>query len=138
MNITELFYSNLFFIALLLIIVVFGLYGLPSDFKVDPEYIVGILTASSILFGFWVFIIETITEVRSTQRRVRYYKDMRPYFSTSFLLLLFSVFFTYFAALNKIPSAYALSICTVSFFVNVWFLVYFLSLRESRDQIKQE
>ena len=56
---------NLIFLLMIFSIFAYGLYDSPfsaanadSDFKVDAEYLNGILTASGILFGIWVIVIE--------------------------------------------------------------------------------
>ena len=37
-----------------------GLLGIFPNFEVNPEYINGMLTAHTILFGFWVILIATV------------------------------------------------------------------------------
>jgi len=100
-------------------IIVIGIYGLPIGFEVNPEYINGILTASSILFGFWAVLIERQPKERTERFR---YKILLENFFFSFTFLMLSVVMIYFAALNKLHSVFALSFCLVSFMSNAYFL----------------
>ncbi len=97
-----------------------GLYDLPPDFKVDAEYINGILTASSILFGFWVILIQTRPKKRV--QKWKYDNILVWNFGASVVSLILSVVTMFLGALNKISSVITLSVCMVSFFANTFYL----------------
>ena len=112
-----------FFLVLILVSVI-GFYGIPIDFQVQPEYLTGILTASSILFGFWVVVMEIKPKELT--------RVMRIGFFWSFGLFIVSVILTYSTALNRMPSVITLWFCTFSFISNASSLVnylYFLKFR---------
>jgi len=83
----------------------------PEDTQVDAEYINGVLTASSILFGFWAVLMNR--ELGVDMRR-----DIRGPLLWCLGSLVFSVIFVYLTALNLISSVTALSVCTESFISN--------------------
>lgn len=112
----------------IMVICLFGIAGLPTDFEVEPEYLSGMLTASSILFGFWVAII---------QRKPKKGEVILTYFLLSFTLLCVSVVAIYLTALNKIPSHDALLICMASFLmnaVNLALILYVYKFKETRSE----
>jgi len=95
-------------------------YMTPIDFAVDPEYLNGILTASSILFGFWIFFLGTMTQAGERVGKNAEYKGyIKSYVFFSFALLVASIFAIYFGALNLIPSIHALLFCASSFMHNL-------------------
>lgn len=108
-----------------------GVFGLPKDFKVDVEYINGILTASSILFGFWAILIERKPEERT--KKLVYENFITKAFFFSFAFLVFSVLSMHFSALNIISSVETLVINTISFCLNAYFLtvtLYYYKFKE--------
>ncbi|TET26014.1 MAG: hypothetical protein E3J73_05240 [Candidatus Bathyarchaeum sp.] len=107
-----------------LVLGVVGLWGLPEDFEVEPEYISGMLTASAIVFGFWAILIQTKPKERI--EKWRYEHVFSKVFFVSFGLLIFSLVAIYFAALNKLWSATALYVCLVSFLSNALFITMVL------------
>ena len=83
-------------------------YIVPPEFEVDAEYINSILTASSILYGFWMVLMQ----MKST-------KKISLIFSLGALFLLaLSVLMTYFNAIGFLPDIMALFSCMMSFFWN--------------------
>jgi len=85
---------------------------MPSDFEVDPEYINGIIAASSVLYGFWFVVIERRPKEK---KLIRYYQRTGVTIFFSLVFLIGSVFITYLSALNMIQSTYALSSALFSF-----------------------
>jgi len=108
-------------------LIVFGLYGIPIDFKVEPEYLVGILTASGILFGFWVLVVQ----IKPNEPK-ELTTAMRLGFFWSFGILTVSVILTHFTALNRMPSVFTLWFCTMSFISNTSSLANYLYLLRFR------
>jgi hypothetical protein len=99
-------------------------WGKPETFQIDPEYLNGILTASSILCGFLAVIL---------QREPKEYfeKFMHKYFlrdSIYYILMLlsFSVIYLSLNAAKVIPSELPLIFLTSSFLFNVSILLVFL------------
>ena len=85
----------------------------PAEFEVDAEYINSILTASSILYGFWMVLMQ----MKST-------KKISLIFSLGALFLLaLSVLMTYFNAIGFLPDILALFSCMVSFLWNITLLL---------------
>ena len=83
-------------------------YFVPAKFEVDAEYINSILTASSILYGFWMVLMQ----MKST-------KKISLIFSLGALFLLaLSVLMTYFNAIGFLPDIMALFSCMMSFLWN--------------------
>ena len=106
----------------------FGTIGLPEDFEVKPEYLSGMLTASSILFAFWVAIIQMKPKGSSI---------LLAYFFFSFTFLCVSVVSIYLTALNKIPSHAALGLCMLSFLtnaLNLALMLYYYKFKETRSE----
>ena len=93
-----------------------GMIGLPSDFRVEPEYLSGMLTASVILFGFWAVLIQK--EPKEDIEKWRFKHLIGKSFFMSFVLLMLSVVVIYYAALDKLPSPVALFLCMLSFLMN--------------------
>lgn len=92
--------------------------------EVDPEYINGILTASSIAYGLWGFVIS-----RTEKGMDEYLWIFRigKVFTILLLLLVFSVFTVFFSGLGVIPSTAALYICMWSFLMNAIAMSYTLA-----------
>lgn len=113
------------------VITIAGFYGLPPDFKVEAEYMSGMLTASSILFGFWVMLIQAKPKER-TEKWV-YEKALSKIFYISVMFLMIPVVSIYFAALNKLSSVGALYSCMVSFLfnaLNLMVALYYYKFKE--------
>ena len=103
-----------------------------SNIHVDTGYVGGILTASSILFGFWAVVFE-----RSNQGKDRiqtYEKDVVLPLFISFLLLMFTVVLVFFSALDEVPSVITLFFATASLLFNAFLLADIL-LRFSNLQV---
>lgn len=103
---------------LLLVITIFGITSVPPDFEVNAEYINGVLTASSILFGFWIVIIEK--KPKEETKKFMYENAIYFAFFVSFVFLLISVTLLYFSALDKLSSVYTLLFSTLSFLLNAF------------------
>lgn len=117
----------------LLALIVFAsafLFLTPRDFRVDAQYINGILASSSILFGFWVLIVERKNS--KEKYRLFLYRELVPSaFFTAFAILIFSVALVYLQALDQIPSVVTLFFVTIDFFFNAWLValtIYYYEL----------
>lgn len=111
------------FIFMICLLFAYGLYDSPlsvvnrdSDFKVDAEYINGILTASGILFGIWAIIIERMPE--EEVKKWQYKHIISKGFWFSFVLLIVSVLLVTLTAVNFYSSTFTLLFCTLSFLMN--------------------
>jgi len=93
-----------------------GVINLPSDFEVEPEYLSGMLTASAILFGFWVVLIQK--EPREDIEKWQLKHLIGKSFFMSFILMMLSIVVIYYAALDKLPSPVALFSCMLFFLMN--------------------
>jgi hypothetical protein len=110
-----------------------------SDFQVQPEYLTGILSASAILFGLWAVIIER--KPKGVFQDDTYYNTVSISFWVSFILLIASVLFVSFTAVNVLSSSFALSICVLSFALNAFFLsltMHFYIFRKVSESDNQE
>jgi len=116
------------FVLFVIVIIFVGLYGLPINFKVDVGFINGILTASSILFGFWAFLIQK--KPKHFLQKLIYGNIVRGAFNISFAILVSTVVLIYLTALDKLPSVLTLTICVVGFLLNVFFLTLTLYFYE--------
>ena len=115
-------------------IVIFGgLTRISGGFEVDVGYINGVLTASSILFGFWATLLTltpmvTLTPEEQTdwfysrQEWWRYYSVFRWEIIGSLILFAGSLALVYLSATRMISSGFALIGVSVSFFLNALFL----------------
>lgn len=110
-------YIPLVFILILFIV---GFYDYNLESQVNPEYIAAVLTASSIIFGFWAVLLEKNSEIRVAE--FRYKHNIKIGFFLCIALLLLSVVFIYFTSLNKIPSAITLWLGIFSFIYNTFLL----------------
>jgi hypothetical protein len=109
------------FIIMLLVILFLGFYGTSMNFEGDPEYIIGILIASSIVFGFWAVLIEK--EPTDTTKKFFYKHAISIGVYVSLAFLFASVITIFFNALNKLPYIVTLWFCTMSFMFNVFLLI---------------
>jgi len=124
---------------LLAIIFILGVYyGLQEEFRIDVEYINGILTASSILFGFWAILIERKPkeEPNQWQSRVKkwQYKLAGTSFYASLFALMLSVLLMYLSALDVLSSVFTLMACVTSFYFNAYLLamtLYYYKFKET-------
>ena len=97
-----------FIVMLSLVWVTFYFVPVSAEFEVDAEYINSILTASSILYGFWMVLMQ----MKST-------KKISLIFSLGALFVLaFSVLVTYLNAIGFVPDVLALYSCMISFLWN--------------------
>lgn len=108
------------FLIFLMIITLVGLYGVPSSFEVDVRYIIGILTTSGILFGFWAILIGRKPGKEEKTKRWQYEHIISKVFFFSFGFLLMSVLMTYLTALNKVSSLFTFLFCICSFYLNAF------------------
>jgi len=112
------------YIVIILVILGLGLMGLPTNFEVDIEYLNGILTASSILFGFWAVILGRSPGDIKEKYLYKYGISKIFFFNIAFLAI--SVIAVFFSATNKLSSVIALFLVTLSYFSNLFFLVLHL------------
>lgn len=128
--------TSIGFIVYFFLIITLGMVGfspLATGFEnVEPEYISGMLTALSILFGFWIVLVvvtpeEKIKNLRSDfdKRRVKFlYKYVTlKMFYVCFVSLFFSVICVYLTALEIIPSGLSLIVLFVIFAVNILYIL---------------
>jgi len=99
---------------LVTLITILGFQGTPLDFVVDAEYITALLTAASILFGFWFALLGRKIEELGQLIIFRVY--LRRVVILCLIWLAASVIAVFLAALNKIPSVVALWMSFVAFF----------------------
>lgn len=105
------------FVAACFMIMIISFHNLSPDFAVEPEYLTGMLTASSIVFGLWAILIQTKPKERVA--KWLYEEVLIESFFLSFGLLVISVVLIYFSALNKMSSVIALLFSLFSFLLNV-------------------
>lgn len=106
------------------IIIVFGVIGTPEILEVDVGYINGILTASSILFGFWATILGI--QPKDMIEKFLRINVLKLMIFFNIVILAISVIFVYLSAMIKLPSKFALIMVTTSFLTNVMFLGTYL------------
>lgn len=85
------------------------------DFEVDPTFMNGILTGSSIAFGFWISLLK-----RQPQSRPKYAFMLAV---TNVFFLMFTVFSIFLCAIGVIHSVVALLSVVTSFNFNVFSLL---------------
>lgn len=124
-------FLQIVFTILVIIITLLGFYGLPLDFKVNAEYIIGVLAASSIVFGFWTMLIER--KPKEETKKFLYEHAFRFSFFISLAVLVGSVVATYFTALDKLYSTFTLWICTTSFCFNLYVVAITLYYFKFKD-----
>jgi len=120
---------SVFFFCLVLFFIS-GLFDSPlsifnrsEDMQIDPEYLNGVLAASSILFGFWAVVYQ----MRAPERNTDFFENgfhfkMFGYINSALLLLVISVVFIVLTAFNMFSSAHTLIFEAFSFSVNVLLL----------------
>ena len=104
---------------IIFLIITLGLVGTPQDFEVNPEYINGILTASSILFGFWAVIFRRPSK-DIVKRHI--YKAYGKLILINIAILVISTLCIFYSAMDKLSSIDALFAVTLSFCSNAWLL----------------
>ena len=114
------YFPILIFFAFFLL-TLYSLIGMPSGFEVDSEYINGILTASSILFGFWAVILGKEPKEKIEKHLYKY--TTIPTIFIELGILLISVIIIFLSAMKKAPSVLALICVFGSFLFNVIMLV---------------
>ena len=104
------------------------LVGLPLianfEVEIDPEYINGILTASSIILGFWAILIE------KPPKKKRF--GIFQVFIVCILMLIGSIMVVYISGFGLLPSSVAFWICIESLLYNSYTLgvgVYYLKFK---------
>jgi len=110
------------------LIITIGIIGLPLNFEVDPEFINGVLTANSIVFGFWATLIGLFSEekIGGIRRKL----IIRVGIIGNLIIFSTSVIAVFFSGLGKPISIFAFGAVTTSFLSNVWLLaivLYFFS-----------
>jgi hypothetical protein len=107
-----------------------------SNFQVQPEYLTGILSASSILFGLWAIIIER--KPKGVVQESAYYESIPTLFWFSLILLITSVVLVSCTAVEFLSSSFTLLVCVVSFVWNAAFLSLALHFYMFRKDTKQK
>lgn len=120
--------ASLIFVILLGVISGFFLYFVDISYQVSPEYISGILTASSIFFGLWGFVISR-TEDEVAKRLWRL--GMRKILSILLSVFAFSVFIVFLSGLGIMPTVITLYVCIWGLLMNAMAMSFALCLRES-------
>lgn len=131
---TKLRFQYLVLTAFLLpLLLLYGLYDSPiihitreSDIQINPEYVNGILTASSILFGIWAFVLGTKpVEGKIYDKRTKeflYKTVVRESFFFGFLFLVVDVLFLTLVSINVFSQSLTLLFTAITFFYNTLFL----------------
>jgi len=88
-----------------------------------------ILTALSIVFGFWILIIGK--EPKDFLERSVYKIQMKFGIIPSFISLVISIILIYFSALKMIQPVWVLISVTIGFIFNVWLMGLYLYLKIS-------
>ena len=129
------FYKKLFFIITVVFIglhiFLSAVHIFPSlEVDVDPEYISGMLTASNILFGFWILLIQRHYENDNILiRKLEKTFTIIP-FVYNIIFFTISVVYIYLSALFVLPSALALSFLVNSFLTNALSMIYELTIMD--------
>jgi uncharacterized protein (DUF2062 family) len=133
------------FIALSVVIAIGTWWAVQQNPKitVDASYIDGVLTASSILYAFWVILIERKPsknekkkiEEQSEKKKI---KDNRQsviiaLFFGAVLFLTSSVCILFLDALGEYPSVYAFMFITISFLYNAYMIALAVCYKFYKD-----
>lgn len=110
---------GLYFVASFAVVVL-GLALTPEQSEINVTYINGILTASSILFGFWATLFGI--RPKGAIGKTLYRDVLRGSVFFSIFLLSLSVVSVFFSAMNGLSSKSACGIVTFSFLMNLGFL----------------
>lgn len=102
--------------------VVGGVTWLNMGVVVEPDYIGGLLTASSILFGFFV----SLFTIRGKKKEEDAFLKLSSVLTGSLTVAAFSMFL---AGMRMIPSAFAFAMAFCNFALNCITLVVFFILR---------
>jgi hypothetical protein len=89
---------------------IFWYWGKPETIQIDPEYLNGILTASSILYGFLAVMLGRAPKEYLEKFRYKYFLRGDIYYS--FEILAFSVIYLSLSAVKVIPSTLPLIFLT--------------------------
>jgi hypothetical protein len=110
----------------LLVVILLVAISLPRV-SVNPEYINGVLTASSILFGFWFIMLE-IMQGRKPKDEQFLSRPIKISFLSSMGFLICTVMLLYATALSNsaVLSEMTLGIATISFVVNITLVIFIL------------
>ena len=135
---TGLAIQYVFYFFLFTVMVLGLLYGLSKDVEVDVGYMNGILTASSILFGFWAILIKRKPKERTNKwqfeaKKWQYQLVARSFYG-SLILLMASVLLIYLSAIDMMSSVLTLIFCTMSLFFNAYLIaitLYYYEFKES-------
>jgi hypothetical protein len=107
-----------------LLFILYFYWGEPETFQVDSEYINGILTALSIVYGFWIMMLGKEPKEFFERFRYKYYLRDLIYYNVE--LLFFSILYVFLNAMRMIPSYLTLILLTISFLFNIIFLGIYL------------
>lgn len=106
----------------------------PLNIKIDPEYINGVLTASSILFVFWIYLLEKPREKPWEKWMLKHATSYVVFLL--FSLLIFSGILIFASAIDFRYSLHAMIFVAFSFFINALFLsiqLYFHFRKITKD-----
>jgi len=115
-----------------LLLPIFLYWGEPETIQIDPEYLNGILTASSILYGFLAVMLGR--EPKEYLEKFRYKYFLRGDIYYSFEILAFSVIYLSLSAVKVIPSTLPLVFLTISFLFNA--LIVMIHLHYHFESLK--
>jgi hypothetical protein len=108
--------------AFCLAVILVGFFLIISDrftVEIDPEYLNGLLSGASILFGFWAILLQR-KEHSNWQVALRRYIIQWFLFST--FLLAIAVIGVFLCAIGALPSFVTLSLLLSSFTLNAFFV----------------
>lgn len=92
---------------------------IPLDYQVNPEYLNGLLTVTSILFGFWAAFLVLKTQRKEDAARKNM---MRGIILVNLLWFAVTIDMFFFSAFNKIPSLILFWTMTMSLLLNILLL----------------
>jgi len=116
-------FEDYLLIAYIFLVFITGLgLSLSHITSVNPEYTTGVLTASSILFGFWFIMLQR------EPKNERFVSQVQGNLLSSLILLVLTVMLLYFTALSNsaLLSEITLFIATMSFILNIFYVLLFL------------
>lgn len=116
------------FLAVVIVAISFS-----TAIKIEAEYMTGMLSASSILFGFWFILIEK--KPKDETKRFLYENAIFGLFFVSFGILLLSVVLLYLSAIEIIPSIAGFVSITLGFLLNAFSVgvsVYYFKFKERK------
>lgn len=129
-NIVILYLPFLILSLPFLILVLAYAFGFKVPLQSDPTYMNGILTGSSILFGFWATILgnppqvevdESIVDKRQVEKFLAKTDIKAVFYNLAFFFL--AIFSMFFSSIGVLPSTFALCFVVDSFNINLYTLI---------------